>query len=196
MASRGTRVGFTIHCLLPTWVSFTTVRLNRWWKWFLSMQSGKQKPGKDRSFSIHCASHNSYVRKQFTSKCNAHKLFFICLPFFRCFYWNIVKILNWFCVLNSWQALWSATWSHWWLNYLIVLFTTSEAERTNVLSKMHKWQAFGTGKVAMYCFHLIWRCCQFHSHDRKLRLFQFLIEITFLVIVWNYWISHERCLSS
>ena len=40
---------------------------------------------------------------------------------------------------------------------------------------MHKWQAFGTGKVAVYCLHLIWRCCQFHSHDRKLRLFQFLM---------------------
>ena len=198
MSSSGTCVGFTVHCLLQTWVSFITVRLNRWWKWFLSKQSGKQKPGKDRSFSIHCASHNSYVRKQFTSKCNAHKLFFICLPFFSVF---LLEHCQDFKLILRSKQLASVV-----VCYVITLVIElpnrivydewSGANQCVDIGKMHKWQAFGTDKVAMYCFHLIWRCCQFHSHDRKLRLFQFLIEITFLVIVWNYWISHERCLSS
>ena len=58
--------------------------------------------------------------------------------------------------------------------------------------RSNAWLDHGTGKVALYCFNLIWRYCQFHSHDRKLRLFQFLIEIRFLVIVWNYLISHKK----
>ena len=56
------------------------------------------------------------------------------------------------------------------------------------------WLDHETGNVAVYCFHFICRCCQFqglYSHDRKWRLFQFLIQIAFLVVVWNYWISHE-----
>ena len=66
--------------------------------------------------------------------------------------------------------------------------------RMNKLLKRRSnaWLDHGTGKVALYCFNLIWRYCQFHSHDRKLRLFQFLIEIRFLVIVWNYLISHKK----
>ena len=28
--------------------------------------------------------------------------------FFRCFYWKVVKNLNFFCVLDSWRAVWSA----------------------------------------------------------------------------------------
>ena len=48
-------------------------------------------------------------------------------------------------------------------------------------------------------FHFICCCSQFqglYSHDQKWRLFQFVIKIMFIVIVLNYWISHERCLSS
>ena len=51
------------------------------------------------------------------------------------------------------------------------------------------WLDQGMGNVVVYFFHFICCCSQFqglYSHDQKWRLFQFVIEITFIVIVLNY----------